>query len=62
MDNSQKVLMKRIFYKYGKPWEDRLIVRYDSIQSLPYRVNAKTWQGKVINMEFFRSGIITYYA
>ncbi len=62
MDNQPKVMMRQIFYRYGKPWESRLITDYDSVRTTKYRVSAKTWHNKVINIVFARSGILTYYA
>ena len=62
MDNRPKVFVRTIFLKYGKPWEQRIIVDYATVKTTRMRVLEKSWHGKVLNLEFFKSGILVYYA
>ena len=62
MDTRPRVSLMTIFCRYGKPWEDRIILDYTSVRATNKRVLAKTWHGKILNVVFARSGILTYYA
>lgn len=57
----KKIPVYSIFTYFGKPWEPRIQLAYDSVRPTGYFVNDK-WHMKILNMEFYRFGIRTFYA
>jgi hypothetical protein len=58
---TEKIPVYMVTTRFGKPWEERTVLMRKSVMPTSYRVS-DAWHRKIINVEIYRSGIITYYA
>lgn len=59
--NLNRIPVYSIFTYFGKPWEPRTRLAYDSVRPTGYFVGSN-WHKKILNLEFYSYGIRTFYA
>lgn len=59
--STKKYRVYRIAARFGKPWEERVILLYHTVTPTSYMVS-DIWHRQVINFELFHNAIVTYYA